>query len=239
MGKIKNLDTVEFKNVKFNFSGENETLFEHMNILFPNNKNLRLVGSTGSGKSTFLKILAGLELPSSGEYLINGISIGDLSFEEFTSYRLNIGFSFEYGGLLNNKSLKENILLPSQYHREFEVPGGKQRMHQLIERAGLKETANLRPSMVPGSHRKMTVVLRSLIMRPQLLLLDEPTIGLTAEGKEFLINLLKSERDEGYLKTLVFSSHDEMFCNEMTNTTIYIKDKKLIYSVDEAKRRVV
>lgn len=193
MAEFKDINKLSFKDLSFAFQGEDD-LLENINYTFPENKSLRVVGGTGSGKSTLLKVVAGLLIPTAGDYFINDTSVGHLSFEEFTAFRLRIGYSFEFGGLLNNKTLTENILLPMQYHRTFHVDGGKKRVKELIVRAGLEKTENQRPSMVPGSHRKMTILLRALVLRPQLLILDEPTTGLTSEGKSFLLEVIKEEK---------------------------------------------
>ena len=238
MRALQKINNIELKDISFGFPDE-ELIFEDLNHKFPEGKNIRVVGATGGGKSIFLKILAGLLLPLKGEYLIGGTSIGDLSFEEFTAYRLSIGYSFEFGGLLNNKTLADNILLPLQYHRNYRVDGGKKRVVELMERAGLAKTAHQRPSTVPGSHRKMTILLRAFVMKPQLLLLDEPTAGLTLEGKRFLLDLLREEREEGNLKHVIFCSNDETFIENIAETNIYLRDKKIISAVQALQEEAV
>ncbi len=224
------IESIEFRNIEVAFDNS-ESVFEDLSYVVPMRKNIRVVGTTGVGKSLLLKLIAGLVQPIRGDYLLNGRSVGDMSFEEFTPYRLNIGYSFEYGGLLNNKSLLENILLPTQYHTNYFRSNVEERAIDLMKRGDIYKNAHLRPSMVPGSHRKMTILIRAFITRPQMLLLDEPAAGLTFEGQRFIVDLIGEERASGYLKNVIFVSGNQTFIEELAETNIYLRDKQIISAV--------
>lgn len=168
-------------------------------------------GPMGCGKSTLLKIIAGLEAPSRGHCMINGEDVLQYSFEEFLPLRLRIGYSFDMGGLLNNRTLKENLMLPMQYHRWGAPREMHERAESLLEAFELKDVAGLRPAMISGSQRKALCVARALVMTPDLLLLDEPLTGLNAKNRETLQKLIEEQFRSGNLKSvLVAGQADEL-----------------------------
>jgi phospholipid/cholesterol/gamma-HCH transport system ATP-binding protein len=200
-------------------------IFEGLTITPEMGKVVRVKGAAGSGKSTVLKIMAGLVAPSSGEYRINGQSISDMTFLDLIPYRLRIGYSFEIGGLLSNRTIEENLRLPLQFHQVMSVEKINERVANLIEFFGLEQVANTRPSEVSGSRRKAAVIARALIAEPELLLLDDPTTGLSDENKKNLSMYLVARRSEGFLQNVFIVSDDESFCETIVDSTIEIGNR--------------
>lgn len=120
----------------------------------------------GSGSSTLLQILAGLQIPTSGSYLINGIPVEKMSFEEFLPFRLRIGYGFGMGGLISNRTLFENLILPLNYHKICSQQEATNLVLTLMDRFELMKYKDLRIAYVSPSHRKITVLIRALIMKP-------------------------------------------------------------------------
>src|SRR5688572_6686868 len=102
------IDSIAFKQMYFYYEGA-EIIFANLTFQFPKSRVIR-IATKATGKSTLLKILAGIVPISEGEYLINGQDVAQMSFEEFLPIRLKMGYGFDLGGLLNNKTLLENIL---------------------------------------------------------------------------------------------------------------------------------
>ena len=176
----------------FNFAYKPESpLFLGVNFEFPQSAYVVVRGhAPGSGCSTLFQILLGLIEGQTGKYLINNKPLSQMSFDQFLPYRLKLGYSFDQGGLLHNRTLLENLTLPLVYHKVSSFREAQNHALEYINRLGFAQSANLRPSHVQGSLRKMTVLIRSLILSPQILFLDEPTHGLPMAITRSFLNLL-------------------------------------------------
>mgnify|MGYP000458646705 CR=1 FL=1 len=202
------IDTMSFENLKFHYAS-GESIFAGLTYSFPMDGNFAVRTHGTTGRSTLLKILVGALQPESGNYLINGLSVFNMSFEEFLFYRQKIGYGYDYGGLLSNKTLRENMLLPLHYHNPDWVKDYSARVDELMDVFGLYVNRNARPSEVSGSKRKACCLARAFVMQPEVVLLDEPTQGLTDGGIEVLARLItKSRKDEG-LRHVFISSENE------------------------------
>ncbi len=213
-------------------------IFNKITVDMPMNRVVRVAGVSGSGKSTLMQILAGLVLPREGFLLVNGIAVSELSFEEFTPYRLNVGYTFEYGGLIHNKTLKENILLPIQYHPQVSKRRNQEDVIKMIKDFGMEHTMNKRPSDVPGSHRKITVLLRAFVMHPEVLILDNPTMGLNESSRECFFDLIKTERKNGNCRHIFVATDDNHFLNNFETETCLVENGKLNFLAGKEGRKV-
>ena len=213
--------SLKINNLTFGYPGV-DPLFMNLNCSLPLNTKVNFVGEDGSGRSTLFKILAGLKMPMSGSVLINDLPMSEMSFEEFLPFRLKIGYSFDIGGLLNNKTILENLTLPLLYHKLADESEAIAKALDLLKRFGIEKSANLRPSSVPGRTRKAAIIIRSLILNPELLILDDPTTGLSAESKQVFINLLDEYQQHNGLRHIFFVSEDVEFIQYMNATEIHV-----------------
>ena len=177
--------------------------------------------------STLMQILAGLQTPTSGSYLINGVPVENMSFEEFLPFRLRMGYGFDMGGLLSNRTLFENLVLPLNYHKICSPQEAEKRVLALMERFQLINFKDLRIAYVSASLRKMTVLIRSIIMEPEILFLDDPNIRISKETQQMYAELLRELINKGTLHTIFMASFDESFFSYFDYTTIYLEDKQL------------
>src|SRR6202022_960085 len=137
-----------------------------------------LLGSSGSGKSSVLNLIAGLDRPTSGSVIVQGRDLAQLSREELSKYRLHaVGMVFQSFNLISSMTLEENVELPMRF---AEVERGKRQnlAHEALERVGLAARMKHRPSELSGGEQQRAALARALIHRPQLLLADEPTGNL-------------------------------------------------------------
>lgn len=184
--------------------------------------------ANGAGKSTLLKLLCGGLSPSSGDLLFNGTSVAGYSFEEWKTYRRSIGYSFDFGGLLSNRTLFENLALPLLYHNVMSNEEIEKKVDEYLLKFDLMDQKNLRPSEVSGSQRKATCVVRSILMDPEVLLLDDPTTGLKSSMKSALFEELERVMEFGKIRFLIFTSDDgdmserfpaqQIICKNLTET---------------------
>lgn len=187
----KHIHTIGLRNVSLGHEGS-ATIISDVSVEFNLGKIVWVTGASGSGKSTLLKTFAGLILPQQGQLYINEKDVvSDMSFEEFMPYRLNIGYSFELGGLLNNRTIWDNLMLPLLYHKAAGYRDSEKRAEEILKMFAIEKYKNERPASVPGGVRKAACVARAFMMDPQILILDEPTTGLNEEGLGALMFLLR------------------------------------------------
>jgi phospholipid/cholesterol/gamma-HCH transport system ATP-binding protein len=184
-------------------------------------------GAQGAGSSTVMQILAGLLTPTLGSYLINGVPLENMSFEEFLPFRLRMGYGFDTGGLLSNRTLFENIILPLNYHKICSPQEAERRVLALMERFQLVNFKDLRIAYVSVSLRKMTVLIRSIIMDPEILFLDDPNIRISKESQQMYAELLRELINNGALHTIFIASLDESFFSYFDYNTVYLEEKQL------------
>jgi ABC-type transporter Mla maintaining outer membrane lipid asymmetry ATPase subunit MlaF len=163
-----------------------------------------------------MRLLAGLEEPSEGAYLINGEDFSALNFAQFSSWQRRIGFGFEFGGLLSNKTVEQNLMLPFFYHRNLSPHDAENRVAEYLEHFGLMRVKDRRPAACSGGNRKAAVLARALITWPEFLLLDHPTAGLDEKGISTLQSLIALHQNERGLKHVYIASEDERFVNGLS-----------------------
>lgn len=228
---------LKFENVSFNYEG-GAPVFENASFEFPMDKIVWIQGETGAGRSTLLQLMASLCVPQSGGYYINGENMTNLSFEEFLPYRLSIGYGFDMHGVIHNRTLHENLTLPLFYHKT--VPGRTaiQRADHYLERMGIAKWRDQRPSTAPGIARKIVCLLRALIMHPQVLLLDDPTVGLGRDVYLQYFDLVSDLRSEGHLRHIFMSSFDEHLFSLLKPVKIAVDNGQIHHFSGEDEKKV-
>lgn len=224
---MSDIDSFEFRRASLE-GGQGHAHFDCINFEFPVNEIVLLDGHAGAGKSLLLRAMAGLVLPSQGGYFINGVNVTELSFAGFLPYRLNIGYSFEHGGLIGNKTVYENLALPLSFHQLGTAPEVAHKVNELIEQFGLHGVRDVRPAELPSSYKRLAIVARSLILDPQLLLLDHPTTGLCNADRLMLADLLKYKKSKGELKHIFIVSRQEAFLDGLISCHIEANNHKII-----------
>ena len=165
-----------------------------------------LVGKSGSGKSTLLNLISGIDLPSAGEVVVDGVSIGRLSERERTLFRRDrIGFVFQFFNLIPTLTVAENLLLPLELKGRVGAAERRRAMDLLAE-VGLADRAGTFPDRLSGGEQQRVAVARALAHDPLLVLADEPTGNLDLEtGLQVLDLLDRLTRRAG--KTMVMVTH--------------------------------
>ncbi|MBX3019094.1 MAG: ATP-binding cassette domain-containing protein [Bdellovibrionaceae bacterium] len=220
------VDNIRFENLTFGFEN-NAKIFQNTTFDFPLDQIVWIKGESGAGRSTLLQLQAGLLIPEQGAYVMNGENVSEMSFEEFLPYRLNIGYGFDLGGVLYNKTLEENLTLPLLYHKVLSPNEAAQRAMIYMEDLGISKYQHLRPSVVPGGVRKLVCLIRALIMHPQILLLDDPSVGLGQETALKFFDLVDELRQQGELRHVFLSSFDDKLMSVVNPTMVAIDNGQL------------
>lgn len=166
-----------------------------------------IMGPSGSGKSTLLNVIALLDQPSSGRYLLNDQDVTQLNDEQLARVRReNIGFVFQFFHLIPRLSAAENIEMPMVL-AGIAVKERKQRVTEVLKAVSLADRADHRPDQLSGGQMQRVAIARAMIMRPGLLLADEPTGNLDSQSGREIIELLENLNQQDM--TLLMITHDE------------------------------
>jgi putative ABC transport system ATP-binding protein len=180
-----------------------------------------IMGPSGSGKSTLMNILGCLDVPTSGEYFLDGEDVSHLNDDQLAVIRNHkIGFVFQSFNLLRRTSALENVELPLRYSGVTE--GSKQRAREAMEAVGLGDRLHHLPTEMSGGQQQRVAIARALINNPAILMADEPTGNLDSKsGKEIMELILKLNRDRG--TTIIIVTHDPKI-GEQTQRVIRVQD---------------
>ena len=202
-------------------------VFSNINMEINQGTNIGLTGKSGSGKSTFLQIVASLDKPSSGEIFFNDNKFNHMKNDELSKLRLeNFGFVYQFHHLLEDMTILENVLLPNQYNKS-DKKFNKDEIFNLLEMVGLSERLHHLPWKLSGGEKQRAAIIRAIVNKPNFLFLDEPTGNLDESNaksiQELLINLSKDLKF-----SLITSSHDIEFI-KMMDLKYEIINRDLIY----------
>ena len=186
---------------------------------------IAVVGRSGSGKTTMLDLLGLLLKPTAGSLVIDGVETTRLNDRERAHMRARkVGFVFQEYNLLSGLNVLENVLLPQRYVKEGEA--GRKRAIDLIDRVGLSDRIKHRPTELSGGQMQRVAIARSMVNRPSLILLDEPTGAVDTETAQQLVDLLKQLNREDRV-TLVLVTHDLDIAGQATRN-IRLKDGRVL-----------
>ena len=196
-------------------------ILKGIDLEIPQGQFAAVMGPSGSGKSTLLGLIAGLDSPTSGQVLLDGIDITRLGEDEMAVLRgRKIGIVFQSYHLIPTLTAEENVMLPMEFAGD--APGGRERARELLDRVGLQGRFDHYPVQLSGGEQQRVALARAFAMRPPILLADEPTGNLdTASGAMVLDLLLSWNREQG--ATLVLVTHEQAIA-ERADCRIVLRD---------------
>ena len=184
-----------------------------------------LLGSSGSGKSSLLNLIAGLDHATGGGIVVHGRDLAKMSREELARYRRNdVGVVFQAFHLVPSMTVAQNVELPLRF---AETPKGarEQKVREALRRVGLGHRMGHRPSEISGGEQQRTAIARALVNGPRLLLADEPTGNLDSRTGAEIMNLLTELNSEGM--TVVMVTHERVLAERYAQRMIFMSDGKL------------
>lgn len=209
---------LEFKNVNKVFQTSKSSYYNALiNINFKvfDGDIFGIIGLSGAGKSTILRLIAGLEFTTSGEILINNTNFALLSKKQRREYYKNVGVVFQGYHLLYQKNIYDNISLPMKLFKypEKEI---EKKTRELINLVGLSDKTQMYPSMLSGGQKQRVAIARALALNPKILLLDEITSALDPKTTIEILNLLKEIHEKDNI-TIIMITHEIAVASFLTN----------------------
>jgi phospholipid/cholesterol/gamma-HCH transport system ATP-binding protein len=203
-------------------------VLQGIDLILHRAENVVVLGKSGSGKSTLIKCMVGLTEPDEGEICILGKDMADIDYEELNQLRIRMGFLFQSGALYDSMTVSENLAFPLRHHHK-DLPREKveEMIREVLENVGLPEAGDMMPSELSGGMSKRIGLARTLILKPEIMLYDEPTTGLdTATAIE--INSLILDMQRKYKISSVIITHD-IRCAKMTaDRVVMIKEGSIV-----------
>jgi lipoprotein-releasing system ATP-binding protein len=192
---------------RYAVGGNGLTVLRDLDLSVEAGEMLAIMGASGVGKSTLLHILGGLDRANQGDVTVGGTNLTSLPDADVVAFRnRHVGFVFQFHHLLPEFSAVENVEMPMRIAR-IPVVEARPRAEELLNRVGLAERTTHRPGMLSGGEQQRVAVARALVMRPALLLADEPTGDLDEQTAESLHSLLR-EMHAAYGLTSVIATHN-------------------------------
>jgi polar amino acid transport system ATP-binding protein len=188
-------------------------------------RSLVLIGPSGGGKSTLLRIIAGLETPDSGTVAINGKTV---AFDErsLLLHRRNIGVVFQAFNLFPHLTALENLLLPLTVAHGQTKAQAQDAALRILSRFGLEGHASQKPASLSGGQKQRIAIARALVTKPQLILLDEPTSALDPEMTHEVLEMIKELRDQG--RELILATHEMAFAKNAADQIAFVAEGRIL-----------
>jgi len=189
-------------------------------------ENVAVLGKSGTGKSVLIKIIVGLLQADKGEVIVLGNNLRELNEKELNALRLRIGFSFQNSALYDSMSIRQNLEFPLKMN--MKNMNGKEiqmAVEEVLEAVGLIDKMNQMPGDLSGGQRKRIGIARTLILRPEIMLYDEPTAGLDPITSNE-INLLINEVQQMYNTSSIIITHDLTCARQTGNRVAMLLDGK-------------
>ncbi|MDW0077063.1 ABC transporter ATP-binding protein [Clostridioides difficile] len=182
-------------------------VINNINLTINDGEFVAIVGSSGSGKTSLLNLLGGLDKPSSGNIFVQNKDITKLKDREMSEYRRDlVGFIFQEFMLEGNKTVQENLMMPLIFSK-VEKKERLNRVNEVLDKVGIKDKLMCKANELSGGQSQKVAIARALINEPKILLADEPTGNLDSKNGELIINLLK-ELNKNNNYTILLVTHN-------------------------------
>lgn len=216
------MELLSLKNISKTY-GKNQKVFalKDFNLQVANGEMVAIMGKSGSGKSTVLNIISGIDRLEKGSYIFNGIDMSKISGDKITLFRRdNLGFVLQHFALIEDYTIYDNISLPLRLKKESKSEIRK-RVIKIAKDLDIDRHLNKYPKELSGGEAQRVAIARAIINNPKLILADEPTGALDEENGERIMEIFKKLHKKG--NTLIIVTHDPIVA-KMCQRTVRIKD---------------
>lgn len=216
---------VEISDLHFHRNGR--AIFRGLDITIPRGKVTAIMGPSGTGKTTLLRLIGGQLTPSQGRVRVDGVDIHKLSLSELYTMRKRMGMLFQSGGLFTHLNVFENVAFPLREHTKLSEAMLRSLVLMKLQMVGLRGARHLMPSELSGGMSRRVSLARAIALDPQLIMYDEPFSGQDPISMGVLIKLIRSLNDALGLTTIIVS-HDVQETLGIADYTYVIADGQLI-----------
>jgi len=223
---------IEVTGLHKGFNGEE--ILKGITTTFTRGKTNLIIGTSGSGKTVFLKCLLGLFTPEKGTISYDGNIYSDLSLEEQRNLREQMGMVFQGSALFDSMTVEENIMFPLMMFTKQKRPEMLEQVNRVISRVNLENANAKLPSEISGGMQKRVAIARAIVTKPKYLFCDEPNSGLDPRTAIVIDNLIK-EITEEYDITTVINTHDMNSVMEIGEKIVFLKKGYLEWEGDKSQ----
>jgi polar amino acid transport system ATP-binding protein len=216
---------LELTDIHKTFAGQ--AALTGVSISIPEFQALALIGPSGGGKSTLLRIIAGLEVPDRGTVIINGTPL-PTGEEELRRHRYGIGTVFQAFNLFPHLTAVENIVLPLVLVHGYEREAAENYADQLLDRFQLQAHGHKHPAQLSGGQQQRVAIARAVAIKPRFLLFDEPTSALDPEMTSEVLDFIAELRAEG--RDLIIVTHNMGFARQVADQCLFLADGRVVES---------
>lgn len=197
-----------------------------VNLTVSKGENVAVLGKSGTGKSVLIKILTGLLKPDKGEALVLGQNVAELDEKDLNALRLRVGFAFQNSALYDSMNIRQNLEFPLTMNvKNLSRKAIDEKVDEVLDAVGLKAKKNQMPGDLSGGQRKRIGIARALILRPEIMLYDEPTAGLDPITSTE-INKLINQVQEQYNTSSIIITHDLTCARETSDRVAMLLNGK-------------
>ena len=195
------------------------TVLNDISTSFAAKEVVSVIGPSGGGKSTFLRCLNLLEMPTSGELIFDGVNICDKK-TDINLHRQKMGMVFQQFNLFENMNVMRNLTVAPMKIRKMSKEEAEAKAEELVRRVGLADKLTAYPSQLSGGQKQRIAIVRALMMNPEVMLFDEPTSALDPEMIGEVLGVMKNLAEDGM--TMIVVTHEMRFAREVSSRTLFL-----------------
>lgn len=227
---IIKLTDVSFSNIDY-------LVLDNINVNIKINTFTAITGKSGAGKSTLLKLMSGILTPTKGKVEIYGKDIHNLETKEILSIKKKLGFCFQDSALLSNLTIRENLALPLKFHfKNIKEDYVNKKIVEYLEKINLMDSIDLRPAQLSQGEQKMVSLIRSLIIDPEILFIDEALSNIDPSLRKVIISLIKEYSSKPW-GTIIAVTHNRKIIDELAKRILVVDEKKI--KIDISKEELI
>ena len=215
---------ISFKKLNITF-GEN-VVINNIDLDIRQGETLAVLGPSGSGKSTILRAMIGLLQPTAGEIFVQGEQVSSLDEDGWNKLRQKMGMVFQHFNLFPHKTIMENITLAPVRLKLMKSEEAKEEALRLLKLVNLEEKADAYPGQLSGGQKQRIAIVRSLAMKPKMMLFDEPTSALDPEMVGEVLEVMKNLADQGM--TMAVVTHEMGFAKEVGTRVMFMDEGRIL-----------
>jgi phospholipid/cholesterol/gamma-HCH transport system ATP-binding protein len=220
---------IEFDRVSFSYG--NRLVLHELSFSVHEDERTAILGGSGDGKTTILKLIVGLLRPDSGRILINGADITEKAEDELRDIRIKFSIVFQEGALFDSLSVKENVAFPLREYTRMTEEEIDRKVRELLRRVGLEEAIGHMPEELSGGMHRRVAIMRSMAaFEPKMFLYDEPTSGLDPVSADVICKLILDLSGQG--RGYIIVTHKVFDAFRLANRFMFLKGGKIVFDGD-------